>query len=278
MVRAQRLARVVAAIVVFITSAALAHKPTFESASALYAEGDYRGAAREAGTLSSAQGHGLAARALLAHAMTEAAFDARRPFFEEALKQAEAALALDSKVVEGHLQYVIAIGHIGRLDGPLAAQARGYPDQAKSHIDAALALEPDNPWALATLGAWNIEIARSGILGIGRLLFGASRKAGMAAFDRAVVADADNVVVPYEYALALLALDARRYREAARGMLDTALTRVARDAYGRTMQTRAKTLQARLDVEDWSGLKDLVDAYEGEKPLPAEHAATGLPK
>ena len=36
------------------------------------------------------------------------------------------------------------------------------PAEAKEQLDAALAVDPDNAYALAALGGWNVEIVRVG--------------------------------------------------------------------------------------------------------------------
>src|SRR2546423_1168400 len=126
----------------------------------LYVAGRFAEAERTALAQGTAAGYALAARAELAAETMRA-----EPCLE-CLKRAEdaalRAIAADPRLVEGHIEYVIAIGFEARLIGMIKAHFKGYAEKAKQHIDAALATDPGNPWAWAALGNWNIEIVQNG--------------------------------------------------------------------------------------------------------------------
>ena len=63
------------------------------------------------------------------------------------------AIAADPKVPEGHIYLAAAIGYESRIIGNLAAQSKGYANEAKRQLDAALASIP------TTSGRWQRSAA-----------------------------------------------------------------------------------------------------------------------
>lgn len=178
----------------------------------LYAAGRYVEAERAALAQGTAQGDALAARAELAAETMRA-----EPCLE-CLRRAEEyslrAVSADPRLVEGHVEYVIALGFEARLIGMVEAHFKGFAEKAKRHIDAAIAADPGNPWAWAALGNWNIEIVQNGGAALARLLYGATLRSGLADFAKAFAAEPDSLVLHYHYALALAAYDRSVYHDA----------------------------------------------------------------
>ena len=87
-----------------------------------------------------------------------------------------------------------------------------------------LTADPDNAYALAALGGWNVEIVR-----VGRRIPGAAGSMtpvwskGLTLFDRAVRAAPGNVAVRYQIALSLSGLDAETYRNRIESELQAAI-------------------------------------------------------
>ncbi|NQU71229.1 MAG: hypothetical protein HQ514_11805, partial [Rhodospirillales bacterium] len=159
-------ARTILAAVIWVTvsAAAPAASPysadTYLKSSRLFERGKYLEAAALAATANTAQGFALAARATLANAIYVAKRPQRQVQVETGVELAEKALALDSHIVEAHLQLVIAFYQKSRATTPLDAYFQGYADKSSEHLAVALDLDPDNPWGLWLLGGWNFEVVR----------------------------------------------------------------------------------------------------------------------
>jgi len=249
--------------------------PSLDDALARYQRGEFLEGAKEARSLGTASGHALAARATLAYATTAVPVADRMPLLRQAETDAQAAVAKDDSLVEGHLQLVVALGQMARIKGPLAAELAGIPGKVHTHIERALALAPHNPWALAASGAWNLEVVRNTRLG--SVFMGASRKGGHQAFEAAMRVDPGNVVVRYQYALTLLGFDKADYRRAADQVLEKTLALTPKDAYARLMQNRAARLESLLKQDDDEMLEATLAAFRGEadEPVPPMRADAG---
>lgn len=227
----------------------------------LYVAGQFTEAERAALTQGTAAGYALAARSELA------AETMRTEPCLECLKRAEAyslqAVAADPRLVEGHIEYVIALGFETRLIGMIAAHFKGYAEKAKQHIDAALATDPGNPWAWAALGNWNIEIVQNGGTALARLMYHATIKNGLADFTKAFAAMPDNLVLHYHYALALAAYDRTAYHNAIGYSLARASAGVPRTAYEVYAQKCARDLLTSWKSGDMQKFDRLVRHDQG---------------
>jgi hypothetical protein len=208
----------------------------------LYVAGKYAEAEHASLAQRTAAGYALAARAELA------AETMRTAPCLECLGHAEdfalRAIAADPRLVEGHIEYVIAIGFEARLIGMLEAHFKGYAEKAKQHIDAALAVDPANPWAWAALGNWNIEIVQNGGVALAQIMYGATVRNGLADFSKAMTAAPDSLVLQYHYALALAAYNRNVYRGAIGAALSRASAGVPHSAYDMFARKCAQVLLA----------------------------------
>jgi hypothetical protein len=215
-----------------------------DSLHALYAKGAYDAAMQAGAAAGSAEGYAVAARAALADAALRPA-----PCLD-CLKRAEnfarRAIAADPGLADGHVWLAAALGYESRLTGLIRAKLRGAPGEAKAALDAALKDDPANPYALAAMGGWNMEIVHVGGAYLADHLYGASEAAGIALFDRAVQAAPHNVAVHYQIALSLAGFDPAGYRARVIRELDAAIAAPAASAYERDMQGRAAELAALL--------------------------------
>jgi hypothetical protein len=227
----------------------------------LYVAGKYEAAMKAGAAGGTAQGYVTAARAALADAQT------RPDPCLECLKRAEnfarQAIAADNRLAEAHVYLAVAMGYEARIVGPVWARAHNYPGHAKDELDAALAIDAKDPWALGALGGWNVEIVRTGGEQLANWIYGASVDQGLAAFAASFRAAPDNLSVRYQYALSLSGYDLDRFRHE----IDDAFVRVTKlkpaSAYEQVAQHRAAELAALLKRGDRDTFDAKVRRYQG---------------
>lgn len=236
--------RVCVALLLFCASATAADDHLWT----LYATGKYADAQSAGEAEGDAYGYAVASRAGLASALAR-----EHPClecFQRAEGDARRAIALDPKSANAHVYLAASLGYEGRIEGMMTAKLRAYPEQAKSHLDAALADDPDNAWALAALGAWNIEIVRGGGVTLASWMYGASLENGLNLFARAFKAAPDNPVLHYQYALTLGGYDPAAYRDKISDSLTRAVALKPATAFDSFAQSRAKELLAALTANN----------------------------
>jgi len=215
-----------------------------EAALELFVVGAFEEAAKAAETAAGAENLALAARALNAKAYLEENNKTARRTAKRALNYAEWAIEGDPALVEGHLQAAISYAQRGARMSPVRAFLSGTAGKARGLLDHALALEPDNAWALSSSGAWHLEVARRA--GDGR--YGSDPAIGFQQFAAARVADPENLLIAYEAALRLLAYDDPALREQGLAALKVAIALTPKDAFERDIQARAKVFQKAVDA------------------------------
>jgi hypothetical protein len=227
----------------------------------LYAAGHYDEAMRQGAASGTAPGLAIAARAALADA-------AMRPEpCLSCLKRAEdfarRAVAADNTYPDGHVWLATALGLEGRIIGLIRARLANSPAEAKSELDVAMKDDPGNPYVLAALGGWNIEIVRAGGSYLGHALYGASEAEGIALFDRAVKAAPGNVAVRYQIALVLAGYKPDILRQRIADELDAAIADRPQTTYEKFIQGRAAELRAALIRNDPAALSAKVRTFQG---------------
>src|SRR5262249_13220241 len=126
----------------------------------LYIAGRYDDAITAGVVAHNAEGFAVAARASLAK---EQADDAPcLECLERAEDFARRSVTADPRLPDGHIYIAMTLGYETRIVGIIHARLKGYAEEAKAELDEALKLDPDNAWALASLGGWSIEIVRNG--------------------------------------------------------------------------------------------------------------------
>jgi hypothetical protein len=170
---------------------------------------------------------------------------------------ARKALVLDPSNIETQLQLAIAIGLKARRVSLAEVIAQDYMGQGRSLFEGVLALTPENAWAHAVKGAWNLEIVRRAPDLAARMI-GASLKSGMDAYERALALAPADPAIAYQYGLALLALNAPQYRARARAVLKAAVTSTAGSAFDAAMREHAARLLAAMDAQDDQAVRRLV--------------------
>jgi tetratricopeptide (TPR) repeat protein len=228
-------------------------------ADALYRRGKFLEAAEIAKRRGTAQSLAFAARATLMHAGYVAKGEDARKELEAGEALARQAVDRDPTVVEGLLELVIALGYLSREEGYMKAHSDGYGKEAAALIEKAVSLAPDMGWAHAAEGGWNAEIVANGGSFLGGLVYGASRKKAIEAFEKAVTLDPGNPTIRIEYAKALIRLQPKHPDlDKVRTELAAALNVPAETATDRIIQSQGRTLMAAIDSAGHTELVALI--------------------
>ena len=176
---------------------------------------------------------------------------------------ARRAVAANPAYADGQIWLAVALGYETRIIGPVEARLKGLPGQAKEAIDRAVKEDPANPYGLAALGGWNIELVRLGGDYLADKLYGASEVAGLALFERAVKAAPGNVAVHFQIALSLAGFDRARFTERIHTELEAAIASTPETAYERLVRGRARDLLALIKQGDDDAIETRVRKYQG---------------
>jgi tetratricopeptide (TPR) repeat protein len=253
--------RVLLALLLLLTApagAAVAQNPS--ALYEIYAQGRYEDAARAGAAAHTATGYALAARAVLAEAVL------RDTPCLECIQRAEAlarqAVAADPKLADGQIWLAVSLGYQARIKGVLWARWQGFPEQARTALQAAVAAEPDNPYAVSAYGGWQVEVVKAAGPFLARQMFGASLSEAISLFDRAIRLAPGNVAVRYQIALSLAGLDPVAHRARVIAELDAAMRAMPNTAYERRLFSRAGELKAAM-AGDRVQLEALVRKFQG---------------
>jgi len=232
-----------------------------ETPLSLYKAGQFAQAEAAGVAQNDSAGLAIAARAVLAeNAMRD------QPCLDclhHAEDLARRAIAADPKIPEGHIYLAAAIGYESRIIGNIAAQSKGYADEAKRELDAALADDPNDAWALAALGSWHIEVVRSAGPTLARWLFGARFDSGRDCYSKAFAAEPTNLVIRYQYALTLAAFNLADYQKDIEAQLAQAAAGTSNSAYETFAKNRARELLDTLKRGDTAAAQRLVRRDQG---------------
>jgi len=241
---------------------ALAATPADSSALfALYAQGHYQDAMRRGEDSHAAEDLAIAARAALADAMTRP--EPCLSCLQRAEEDARRAIALDARLADGHVWLATSLGYEARIQGVMRASWSNSPAQAKEQLDAALAIDPANAYALAALGGWHVEIVRVGGAFLASKVYDASLEKSLALFDRAARAAPHNVAVHYQIALSLAGLDKIVYRQRIESELEAAIQGPPQTAYEKFVSGRAQELLALLKRGDPDAFEAKLRTFQG---------------
>jgi len=176
---------------------------------------------------------------------------------------ARRSIALDPMQPDAFVYLAAAVGYEARIVGNLRAQFNHIPETAKEAIDHALAVAPNNDWALAAAGAWNIEVVRNGGSVLARAVYGARVETGIDYFKRAFAAEPKNLVILFQYALSLSGYNFGPYGKEASDALTAVATLEPRTAYEGVIKERAARLLALIKANRRSEYLALVNHYQG---------------
>jgi hypothetical protein len=213
-----------------------------------YAAGNFLAAADLAEAHRSPDSLAFAARALMAECIVSSGGARTDALADRAETAARTALALDPQSVEARLQYAIALGVRGRRASLSDAWRHRYAPRGRDLIEEAIDLAPNNAWAHALLGGWNIEVIRRGGRA-GAMAYGARERAGINAFERARRLAPGDPMIALHFAIALIDLDAEHYSDRAASLLAIAAAAPPRDAFEAHALARAARLAGALETD-----------------------------
>lgn len=237
--------RLLIALALFMMPAAFAEQAPVDAA---FSEGKYRAAATQAQAEQSPDGLAFAARCLLAEAMSAPDHIPPQDIVVEAEALARQAIKENPSHIEGRLQLAIALSLRAHPLTTRQAMRAGYGGDAKALVEAVLEDDPDNFYAHGFLAVWNIEVVRRGG-SVGSAVLGASVKKAQRHYSAATKAAQSDPATHWQYARALTALNARKYREEIDAALLAALQAPAQTVLEQVMQDRAQTLKTALDTQ-----------------------------
>ncbi len=250
----------VAVLSILLTSAVNAAVPP--KAQMAYIDGSFVAAANIAEADGSADALAFAARARIADAiMRDGPYC--KPCLTIAETIAQSAIDRDPKVAEGYIQLAIALGFRGRLIPLMDAKAERLPERGRKAIDKALELAPNNAWALAARGAWNLEIVHRAGPVLADVTYSARRSEGFKFFREALAAAPGNLLLHFHYALTILALDADEFRADAAAAIEAGYKDPRADALTRFTRKRADELRELLKTGKADEIEELVRRFQG---------------
>lgn len=245
-------------LVVLVVSGAPVALADIVRADAAFRAGRYDVALAEAATVSTPDSDALRARAILAKAMCTG-LEPDTGLIKEALAAAEAAIRKDSRHEEGRLQKAIALSLLTRPMSLSEANESGYGPKAKALAEGVLADDPANHYALGFLAVWHVEVHRRGG-SIGAAVMGASLKTARKYYAEAVRLAPEDAGLRWQWARALAAFDAKKYKGEIEAELSAALAIDPPTELDRVMQGRAAAL---LDVVQTARTREIEKTAQG---------------
>ncbi|MFN3912164.1 hypothetical protein [Hyphomonas sp.] len=224
-----------------VISAALPAIADVAEANAAFRAGRYDMALLEVAAAGpTADGYALKARTLLAQTICSNG-EPGTAQIRDALVAANAALELDRRHGEGRLQKAIALSLLTRPMSLGEANRSGYGPEAKALAEGVLADDPANHFALGFLAVWHVEVHRRGG-SLGAAVMGASLKTARANYAEAVRLAPEDAGLRWQWARALAAYDAKKYRAEIEAELQAAVAIDPQTELDRVMQGRAGVL------------------------------------
>ena len=176
---------------------------------------------------------------------------------------ARKALAADPKGVMPTIYLAAALGYKGRIIGMMASQSQKLGEQSKKALEEAIAAHPNDAQLLATMGGWHFEVVRVGGSMLARWTYGASVDKGLEFYNQAFKLAPNDLIVNYQYGLALAAYDADEYRDKIEAAWKRAIAASAPDVYSEAQKKRAAELLALLNGKDKKAFEAKLDSYMG---------------
>jgi len=153
------------------------------------------------------------------------------------------------------------LGYQARITGAVKARIKNSPAQSKAALEAAVADDPKNAYAVSALGGWHIEVVRGGGATLARLFYGARETTALSLFDRSVSLAPDNVAVRYQIGLSLAGFDPDKYHARIATELKAAISATPDTAYEKKIRARAQELLGLLNQQEMFQLR--VRKYQG---------------
>ena len=221
-----------------------------------FAEGRYADAASVIENSSTPESLAFAARSRLAEAMSASDHIPPANLIEEAELLARAALSENPQHIEARLQLAIALSLKTRPMSNRQAMRTGDGEEAKRLVESVLEDDKANTYAHGFLSVWHIEVRRRGGA-IGASIMGASVKKARRHYQSAIAIAPDEASVHWQYARALTALNAKKFRTEIETALQAATDCNTNSSLEGVMQERAHDLKAALQTSKRSDVERL---------------------
>ena len=227
----------------------------------LYQAGQYDAAIRAGIAAGDADGYTQAAHAVLAK--TRIAGTPCLACLQTAESYERKAIALDPTLPAPRVYLSATLGYESRIIGLVQAKLKGYAGEAKSNLDVAYKNHPDDGYTLAALGGWNLGVVNGGGAFLADMMYGATTDKGISFYEKAFKAEPDNIVIRFQYALSLSALDHDKYGHAIEDSLAFAVNGHPHTAFEKYMQGEAKDLLALWQRHDWPDYQKQMRKIQG---------------
>ena len=221
-----------------------------EQVEPIYNDGQFVAAADKAVQTLDSSALAFAARAYLADVMSADLGTADISVVKKAQSAAERALLLDSSNVEARVQLAMSLGFVAMSMGNLEAHFKGVGKDVRRHLEAALTVAPEDPWAMSILGGWHMEVNRKAGGFQARLLYDANRDTGLALLEQALALDPDSIPIRQQFAALLIATKKQKHQERAKEVLSGTLELTPANAFEAAMYARCQDLWDALQSGD----------------------------
>jgi hypothetical protein len=237
--------RCLIALILMATPAALAEDNAYQIA---FTEGRYADAAELAQVEPTADRLAFTARSTLADGISSPDYEPPPVLLDQAEHLARKVLELDPTHLEGRLQLAIALSLKSRTLSVRDIRRSGYGEETKALAEGVLKDDPDNTYAHGFLAVWHLEVRRRGGT-IGASIMGASVKKGRRHYQAAISRAPQDASLHWQYARALTALNAKKYRNEISQALTSARQCATETSLEQVMQDRAVILQSVLETK-----------------------------
>lgn len=179
-------------------------------------------AVEQGSNLGTSDGLALAAEALNAKLLLGQA-ERKTKTAKQAMKLAQAALALEPKNAEAQLQYALAYGFYGRHASSFKAWRKNLPKKIRIEIDKAAALAPEDMRVEALKGAWHLNLLyRASGFDVEKR-YGANKEQGIKHFKNALVQHGDDIIIQTTYLMLNYILEPEQQAEDTKASLQKSL-------------------------------------------------------
>lgn len=206
-----------------------------------YHRGDFA-AALELGLSAGPLGYNVANKASVIYATyLESNPERKLALLIDSSKRAEEVQACAENLPNAWYFHAQALGRYGQELSVVKSLAEGLGDKVKTSLERTLALEPRHADAHIALGAYHAAVIHKMGETIGRLTYGASRKASLEHFETALKLNAGSAIARIEYANGLVMMFGKARMEQAIGLYEEAAACAPADAMERLDVELAKS-------------------------------------